>query len=43
MGLNYERSNYGLSIYVDADYANCPETRRSITGFAIMMGSNLVS
>ncbi|GMJ02292.1 cysteine-rich RLK (RECEPTOR-like protein kinase) 8 [Hibiscus trionum] len=36
-------STLQLSDYVDADYEACPNTRRSVTGFCIFIGDNLVS
>jgi hypothetical protein len=32
-----------LTIYTDADWAGCPETRRSTSGFAVFLGTSLVS
>jgi hypothetical protein len=32
-----------LTIYTDADWAGCPETRRSTSGFAAFLGTSLVS
>ncbi|KAL4561507.1 hypothetical protein LXL04_033674 [Taraxacum kok-saghyz] len=33
----------GLVAYSDADWAGCPTTRRSTSGFCIFLGSNLIS
>jgi hypothetical protein len=53
--LRYLRStpNYGLLlrhsrstdlvVYTDADWAGCPDTRRSTSGYAMFLGDNLVS
>jgi hypothetical protein len=32
-----------LVVYTDADWAGCPETHRSTSGFAVFLGNNLVS
>jgi hypothetical protein len=36
-------SNSDLVVYTDADWAGCPDTRRSMSGYAVLLGENLVS
>jgi len=32
-----------LTAYFDADWADCPDTRRSTSGFCVYLGDNLMS
>ena len=44
LGLTLRRSSpTELVVYTDADWAGCPDTRRSTSGYAVFLGDNLVS
>jgi hypothetical protein len=36
-------SQHELIVYSDADWAGCPDTRKSTSGFAVFLGDNLIS
>ena len=39
----FRRSSNKLLAYSDADWAGCPDTRRSTSGYCVFLGTNLVS
>jgi hypothetical protein len=41
--LLYRSTSSELVVYTDADWAGCPDTRRSTSGYAVFLGGNLVS
>ena len=44
LGLVLHRlSSAELVVYTDADWAGCPDTRRSTSGYAVFLDGNLVS
>jgi hypothetical protein len=44
LGLHLRASSQSeLVVYSDADWAGCPDTRKSISGYAVFFGDNLVS
>jgi hypothetical protein len=42
-GLLCRSSSTDLVVYIDADWAGFPDTRRSTSGYAVFLGDNLVS
>jgi hypothetical protein len=44
LGISIRRSaSVELSAYSDADWAGCPDTRRSTSGFRVFLGDDLIS
>lgn len=39
----YRSSTHDLTAYSDADWAGCPDTRKSTSGFCVFLGDNIVS
>jgi hypothetical protein len=43
-GLLLQRSvSFEVMVYIDADWAGCPDTRYSILGYAMFFSNNLIS
>ncbi|PWA87032.1 ribonuclease H-like domain-containing protein [Artemisia annua] len=44
LGITFKESDCtGLKAFVDSDWAKCKVTRRSVTGYSVFLGNNLVS
>jgi hypothetical protein len=43
LSLRFQKSSMLVSAFSDADQAGCPDDRRSTGGFAVFLGSNLIS
>nr|XP_043617566.1 uncharacterized mitochondrial protein AtMg00810-like [Erigeron canadensis] len=38
-----KKDNFDLIVYTDSDWAKCPSTRKSVSGFCVFLGGSLVS
>ena len=44
LGLHIRASSQSdLVVYLDANWVDCPDTRKSTSGYAVFLGDNLVS
>ncbi len=43
MSLVYRNNSKGIEVFVDADWANCPDTRKSVSGFGVFVNGNLIA
>ncbi|XP_060185897.1 uncharacterized mitochondrial protein AtMg00810-like [Lycium barbarum] len=44
IGVSFSNSpNFSMSAYYDSNWASCPDTRRSFTGFYVILGGSLIS
>lgn len=43
VGLSYQRDDQRLKGFVDADWCNCPDHRRSYTGYVFVLGGSPIS
>lgn len=44
LGLHFTKSSHNsLTCYTNVDWANCPDDRRSTSGYCVFIGANLVS
>jgi hypothetical protein len=41
--LHRRSSSTEMVVYTEADWAGCPDTRRSTSGYAVFLGGNLLS
>jgi hypothetical protein len=41
--LRCSTSNFQMTVYTDANWVGCPETRRSTSGYIVFLSDNLIS